>query len=175
MHTNEFMVNMGLRLINLRTLPFAAFILSVLLLAGALAFEHWGHLAPCQMCYWQRHAHKAVLAFAGLAILVRFLSKSDTYMRGFAALIGLAFLVSFALAFWHVGVEYGWWTGPKSCLAAPVDISRIDMDNVFDTPIKGPACSDVPWSLLGISMAGYNGLLSMLAALFCFRAIRRAK
>ena len=65
-----------------------------------------------------------------------------------------------------MGVEYGWWEGPKTCMAPPLGpITMGGFEDSLNEPIKLPACSDVVWSLLGLSMAGWNALVSGVAAL----------
>src|ERR1043165_1104197 len=69
------------------------------LLAGAFAFEYWGGLWPCEMCWWQRYAHIAALALAVLALFVR--------GRSLVVLAALAIAASGAIGFYHAGVERG--------------------------------------------------------------------
>ena len=165
---------MKIRFINQRTWPLFAVFISGSLLLGALAFEHIGGLAPCQMCYWQRHAHKAVLLLGMLALLLIWMKSNNTLLRLSLLLIGLAFIVSFGLAFWHMGVEYKWWEGPKSCAAQPhTEINLEDIQKALSGGIKLPSCSDVPWHLFGISMAGYNALISGISAVLSFTALAK--
>ena len=120
------------------------------------------------MCYWQRHAHKAVIGVAALAIVMNITKTGSA--RLWLWLIAVAFLVSFALAFWHVGVEYKWWEGPKSCMGG-ADIGALsgtDLLSSLDDPVKLPACSDAVWHFLGLSMAGWNALISLGAAVLTF-------
>lgn len=158
--------------INTKNWPWIAFVLSGGLLLGALGFEHIGGMAPCQMCYWQRHAHKAVLVISGIALISRYASKSPRWDRAFTVLIGLAFLISLGLAFWHVGVEYKWWIGPKTCSAIQSDtpINSSDILKILEGKTKMPDCSDAPWHLFKVSMAGYNAMISALGALLSFTA-----
>jgi len=155
------------RYLTPRTIPTFAGLLSAALLIGAWTFQYGFGYAPCQMCYWQRHAHKAVLAFAGLGLILRHIGKPD--IRIINAVLGLALLISAALAFWHMGVEYKWWEGPKTCLADKIDINAIgsgqDLLNSLSQPIKPPACADAVWHFLGLSMAGWNMVISMTGAL----------
>ena len=144
-----------------------AIFLSATLLGGALFFEHVLGYAPCQMCYWQRDAHKAVMIVSVLGLAFRLSTSTRKYDRVLLLFAGVAFAVSFVVAFWHMGVEYNWWEGPKSC-AAPTGPSTINPDAIFDAlngKAKMPSCNAAPWHLLGISMAGYNALISGLAAL----------
>ena len=143
-----------------------AIALSAALLGGALFFEHVLGYDPCQMCYWQRDAHKAVMIVSAVGLAYRYLSKTDKYDRVLLLFAGVAFAVSFAIAFWHMGVEYKWWEGPKSC-SAPANPASIDPNDILralNGEAKLPQCNEAPWHLLGISMAGYNALISGLAA-----------
>lgn len=149
--------------------------LSAALLCGAWFFQYVLGYAPCIMCYWQRYAHMAVFAIALAVILSRavFGSGSAGKARGLPlwlgpALLMLALLYSAGLGSFHVGVEFGWWEGPKACAAGAIgDLPKIDPNDplgFLDNPIKPPACSDVAWAFLGISMAGWNALISLLGA-----------
>ncbi len=162
-----------LKVINSKSWPVLAFVLSLSLWVGALGFQHIGGLQPCQMCYWQRHAHQSVLVISVLALLVRALGKTDKWDKLFVSLIGLAFLVSFGLAFWHMGVEYKWWEGPKTCSGGGGKVSANAILEAFKTKPKMPSCGKVAWSMFGISMAGYNAIISILAAMASFTLGRR--
>ncbi|PHR61599.1 MAG: hypothetical protein COA43_02385 [Robiginitomaculum sp.] len=157
----------------LRFSPWLAILFSGGLLMGALAFQHFGDMHPCQMCYWQRHAHKTILAIALFMLVARYLSKDGTWDKVFLLIMSMAFITSFGLAFWHTGVEYKWWDGPKTCSAIP-DIGTInitDISKIFEPGVKLPSCSDAPWHLLKISMAGYNAFFSAIATVLCLGVI----
>jgi disulfide bond formation protein DsbB len=134
------------------------------LLIGALGFQFLGDLPPCEMCYWQRYAHLAVLAFAALAIV--------RPGPGAALLAIAAMLVSAALGGFHVGVEQGLWDGPTAC-SAPLR-TGMSQAEILDTLMKAPLvrCDAVAWSFLGISMAGWNALMSASAAGVALRALK---
>jgi len=139
--------------------PLLAILISAGLLIGAWIFQYGLGYAPCEMCYWQRHAHKIVLVIAGIAMGLGLRSNSQTKL--FNSLLALAFLGSFALAFWHVGVEYKWWDGPKTCSGgAAIELSD-DPLAALDKPIRPPACSEAVWHFLGLSMAAWNAIISL--------------
>jgi disulfide bond formation protein DsbB len=140
-----------------RQAPLLLIAISGSLLIGALLFQHVGGLAPCEMCHWQRWAHLAVLAIAGLAVL--------TGNRQLGWLAILAMLVSAGLGLFHAGVEQKWWDGITAC-TAPIasGMSSADMlDSLMNAPLV--RCDAIPWSFLGVSMAGWNALISLGAAL----------
>lgn len=154
-----------------KNIPILALLLSGGLLCGAWFFQYVLGYPPCQMCYWQRHAHKAVLAIAVLALLAGILGKQNP--RLFAVLIGLSLVVSFGLAFWHVGVEYKWWEGPQTCSAPAGTIKLDDFDINKMNDAKPPSCADAVWHFLGLSMAGWNALISGIGAVFSFLGAKR--
>ncbi len=162
-------------ILTARNWPILALLLSLSLWMGALGFQHIGGMQPCQMCYWQRHAHKAVLVIAGLALISRYGLKTNKWDKVFLAPIGAAFLISFGLAFWHTGVEYQWWEVPQSCTAGATTIDPSDILNALETPVEMPSCGEVPWSMLGLSMAGYNAIISAGAAILSFLFAVKAK
>ena len=144
--------------------------MSASLLIGAWVFQYGLGYAPCQMCYWQRHAHKAVIAIAVLVVVWQLAKGEGARHSGLnvgTGLIILAFLVSAFFALWHTGVELGVIEALPSCSGGDVnvdDIKNLDVLGSLGGKIKPPSCSEVPWSLFGISMAGYNAIFSVLGA-----------
>ena len=156
------------RSLTVPNMPFFALLVSGGLLVGAWIFQYGFGYVPCQMCYWQRHAHKLVIGLAVLGIILRYVGKPD--IRYINALLVLALLFSAALGLWHMGVEYKWWEGPKTCLGGDVDLGTIatgtDLLNSLNDPVKPPACSEAVWHFLGLSMAAWNMVISASAAAF---------
>jgi disulfide bond formation protein DsbB len=132
------------------------------LLGGAYGFQYvWDDLWPCEMCWWQRWAHFAALPFAVAALLLA--GRMTDRGRLFVWLAALAIFVSGAIGFWHAGVELKLLPGATAC-TAPLGGSSADMlKDVFSRPLV--RCDDVQWSWLGISMAGWNAIVSILGAL----------
>ncbi|HVF84296.1 MAG TPA: disulfide bond formation protein B [Sphingomicrobium sp.] len=122
------------------------------LLAGALGSQHLGGLNPCEMCYWQRWPHWAALALAGLSFFL------PSFRRPLVVLAALAIAASGAIGAFHAGVEYGWWEGLTSCTAT----GAVSLEDILAAPVV--RCDQVQFSLLGLSMAGWNALISLLAA-----------
>ena len=122
------------------------------LLAGALGFEYLGGLPPCEMCLWQRWALAAAI---GLALL----AWSARHSRVLLALSALAVLAGAGIAVFHVGVEQHWWQGITACAAPMVTGTTAD---VIGAMMAQPLvrCDAIAWSLFGISMAGWNVLIS---------------
>ena len=139
---------------------------SLLLLFGAWGFQYIGHYDPCALCYDQRHIHMAVialgLAFGGLMIARPGLARFAPFMI-FAVAAVLLFSAGFSA--WHAGIEYKWWAGPETCTAAcGGSVSVSDVLAALDGQRPVVMCDEAAWTLLGISMAGYNALISAAMA-----------
>ena len=131
------------------------------LLAGALGSQYLGGLYPCEMCHWQRWPHYAAVAFALVSFAMR---RSADRGRSFVWLAALAILASGAIGFYHAGVEAGWFEGFTTCTATLGAGSSEDaLARILAAPVV--RCDQVQWRLLGISMAGWNAILSAAAAL----------
>jgi disulfide bond formation protein DsbB len=129
-----------------------------LLLAGAYVSEYGFGLYPCERCWWQRYAHFAAVALA----LVSFVAPPKRMWIGLAA---LAILVSGVVGGFHAGVEYGWWEGLTTCAMASNGGGDPLAAVMGGTLVR---CDEVQWSLFGISLAGFNFVLSTAAALWIF-------
>lgn len=131
-----------------------------LLLAGAWGFQLVGGLYPCEMCHWQRWPHYAALVLAILAFGAGARTRA-TLIAGAAALV----VVSGAIGVFHAGVEYHWWQGITACTQT-VDTAGLSTEAMLDQLMKAPIvrCDAAQWSLFGVSLAGWNALLSFLGA-----------
>jgi disulfide bond formation protein DsbB len=124
------------------------------LLGGALAFQYLGGLAPCEMCMWQRWALVAAL---GLALLGWMMGNA----RAVLALAALAVLAGAGIAAFHGGVEQHWWKGVTECTATIASGSSAEiMGQIMAQPLV--RCDAIAWSLFGISMAGWNFIISAM-------------
>jgi len=139
---------------------------SLALLLGAFAFQHIGGMAPCALCIWQRYPHAVAVAIGLVAL--RFGTPALAWLGALAA------LTSAGIGVYHTGVERGWWDGPSSCSAG--EISGLTTDELFDEIMSAPLvrCDEVPWDMLGLSMASWNAVASLVLALLWVAAARRA-
>jgi len=123
--------------------------LPLALLGGALGSQYLGGLHPCEMCYWQRWPHGAAILLAAAAFVIPAKSRTLT------ALAALAIAISGAIGVYHAGVEIGWWEGVTTCTAG----GALSLDQLMKVPLV--RCDQIQWSLFGISMAGWNAIISL--------------
>ncbi|MBC2835357.1 disulfide bond formation protein B [Paragemmobacter straminiformis] len=139
---------------------------SALLLGGAFAFQYIGGLAPCQLCLYQRWPHAAAVLIGLVALLVP--------GAALPLLGALAALATAGIGAFHVGVEQKWWEGLASCTNSSIEgISTADLLNPDVTVGAVIHCDQIAWQMLGISMAGWNVILSLGLMLLWLRAARR--
>lgn len=137
---------------------------SAAMLATAWGFQLIGGLEPCTLCIYQRWPYWIMIALAAVAVLAaRRLGR-----RGLALFAGagaLVFVSGAAVAGFHVGVEQGWWEGLSTC-GGGLDDPNMSIEELRTRLLatKLVRCDDVSWSLFGISMAGYNFLISVALA-----------
>lgn len=139
---------------------------SAAMLLGAFAFQYIGGLAPCQLCLWQRWPHAAAVLIGGPALLWG--------GRVLPLLGGAAALTTAGIALFHTGVEQKWWEGLPSCTAGSVDgLSGADLLNTAIVVAPVVRCDAVAWAMAGLSMASWNGIISVVLALIWLRAAQR--
>lgn len=128
------------------------------LVAGALGSQYLGHLVPCEMCMWQRYPHYAAIVAAALAILLRRTALS----LPLTLVAGLLILTSGGIGAFHAGVEYKWWPGPQHCTGTVAPGADF-LKRLLSAPVV--RCDEPQWTLFGISLAGFNFLLSTIGGL----------
>ncbi|WP_420002887.1 disulfide bond formation protein B [Arenibacterium sp. LLYu02] len=140
---------------------------SAALLLGAFGFQYIGELAPCKLCIWQRYPHGAAVGIGVLAFLI-----PGAILPYIGALTALA---TAAIGAFHAGVEQGWWEGPITCTSGPIGgLSAEDlMNQIMSAPLV--RCDDIAWQMMGISMAGWNAILSLVLAGLWIAAARSAR
>ena len=138
-----------------------ALLLPTALLLGALGSQYLGGLHPCEMCYWQRWPHGAAIALAALAFTA---PASSQRSRILTLLAALAIALSGAIGVYHAGVEAGIFEGFTTCTAMASGASTEELLRQI-TQASIIRCDQIQFAFLGISMAGWNAILSLGGAL----------
>ena len=149
-----------------RGIALAIALMGIATIAAALWFEHVVELQPCLLCLYQRWPYYAAIP---LALAITLLAREPGPARAGLALIGLIFLAGTGLALYHVGVEMGVFLGPTGC-GGEAAARATDMDDFrrqLET-VRVIDCSQPAWIFLGISMAGWNAVISFTIALIAF-------
>ena len=142
-----------------------ALLVPVALIGGALIGQYQFGLAPCEMCHWQRWPHYAAIGAALLGLVV----PAQALQRFLTTLAALLIATSGAIGLFHAGVEYGWWEGLTQCAS----VGSGSLEDIMNAPLT--RCDVAPWDLFGISLAGFNGIISIGAAGVILTLLARAR
>jgi disulfide bond formation protein DsbB len=127
------------------------------LLGGAYYFQYIVHLPPCDLCWLQRYPHMVAIA-AGLVALLAFGQRKIAFFFALIAIVAL--FVTSGIGVYHAGVEYHFWKGPQECTGnIPPGLSLADLKKYLFSA-KMIRCDQPAWVMWGISMAGWNAILS---------------
>ncbi|HEX3673606.1 MAG TPA: disulfide bond formation protein B [Rhizomicrobium sp.] len=150
-------------------IAFALGALAAALMIGALGFQYWDGLPPCEMCMWQRYPHiaAAIIGLVG-ASLIRLGMLDAGFAKPLAWITLLLVALSGAIAVYHAGVEWHWWKGPSACTGSA-------FTGPLDLNAKVVMCDIAAWRLFGISLAGYNAIISLGAAALAAVALLRTE
>ena len=137
-------------------------VVGALTIAGAWFFELVIKLKPCPMCLEQRWPYYIGVP---LALAVVTASGKVPRMAVVAALAVLAALMLWGayMGAFHAGVEWKLWLGPQECSGAPELGPAGGLLDRLQT-INITRCDEAAWRFLGLSLAGYNALISLALA-----------
>jgi len=158
----------------LKRWPIFALAISATMLAIAHGFQTFGHLAPCHLCLKQREVYWVAMAVSAAAIVAGLTPMRAAGTRIGCAVLVLVFGYGVYLAGFHAGAEWRWWKAPVTCASSgPVSIAALKA-LLAGGGAHQPACDQAPWVFLGLSMAGWNCLISVgLAIVSALAALRK--
>jgi disulfide bond formation protein DsbB len=153
-----------------------AIVVSAAMLATAHGFETFAHLPPCELCLRQREVYWTALGVAAAGIVAQRLWPRTGLTSLTCWALALVFLAGAAVAAYHAGVEWKWWPGPTACSGGSHrHLSAADMTSVLSGAKQNfVRCDVAAWRMFGLSMAGWNALMSLgLAGASVIAAMRR--
>lgn len=148
-------------MINRNLILFIILILVSVHLIEAIGFE------PCDLCLKQRWAWYISLF---LAIIPNFIFNDKN--KYFLFFISLFLFLNAWFAGWHSGIEWGFWEGPQTCKAMSNKLNENLLETLKSLP-SAPQCNEASLRILGLSLAGYNFIISLLSSLAIFRKVRK--
>lgn len=145
-----------------RQWPLLAGLISAAMLAVAHGFEQFGGLAPCVLCLRQREVYWTALTVAVVGFLLQRVSCRPWLVRTVCVALAACFAVGVGFAVYHAGAEWKWWPGPKACASTGATVSAQSMSDLLaGGRVNMPHCDEAPWVFLGLSMAGWNAVVSL--------------
>src|SRR3954447_15905523 len=153
------------------TAAVAIAVIGVLTMAGFFFFQYVLGYPPCPLCLEQRYAFYISVPLAAMILLGLSVGSSRKVLMLALFAIAAAMLWNAGLGVYHSGVEWHWWPGPQDCSGAVPNFSSGNlMDQINRTRVV--RCDEAAWRFLGLSLAGYNVLVSLtLAAIALWGAL----
>jgi disulfide bond formation protein DsbB len=139
-------------------------VIAAVTLMGAWFFQLVLDIRPCPLCLEQRYAYYLAVPLGALVAWAAAKHAPRAVLVAGFALLALAALANAYLGAYHAGVEWGFWQGPTECSGPVLDLGRAG--SLFDNldKVKVIRCDEVQWRFLGLSLAGYNVLISLAVA-----------
>lgn len=143
-----------------------AFLLGLAAILGALGSQYIGGLVPCELCLEQRLAYYWGLPLLALILVLWNRLPLPVWYIGMAIVLAIFAWGTYMGAF-HAGVEWGFWPGPTACTGLGEEFSLDALNDL--KPVIG--CDVVQFRFLGISLAGYNALISLAIVVLLIASI----
>ncbi|MGB9114783.1 MAG: disulfide bond formation protein B [Bradyrhizobium sp.] len=144
-------------------------------LAGAWFFQLVLDIRPCPLCLEQRYAYYLAIPLGALTALAAGRDAPRTLLLAGLAILWVAALGNAVLGAYHAGVEWGFWQGPTDCTGPIGNLgSAGSLLQRLDT-VKVIRCDEVQWRFLGLSLAGYNVLISLAMAAIAAWGMKSAR
>ena len=143
------------------------FLVALATIAGAWVFEYYGY-APCELCLKQRWAYYAGVPLALVVMLLA--PRNPGLAKAGFAMLALLWFASMVFGIYHSGVEWKWWPGPTTCTAQAGFSGGLP-----DLSKPAVMCDTPAIRILGLSLAGWNAVVSLGLALVAMAGLRRAQ
>jgi disulfide bond formation protein DsbB len=152
----------------------AVLVIAAATIAGAWYFQLVLGLQPCPLCLEQRYAYYLAIPLAALTALAAGQNAPRSLLVAGLAVLALATLANAVLGAYHAGVEWKFWPGPSDCTGPVGNLGSAGslLDRLDTTKVV--MCDEVQWTFLGLSLAGYNVLISLLMAAIAIWGITRS-
>ncbi len=158
------------------------FVYSLLLALGmaavvgsALGFQYIGGYIPCELCLLQRQPYYYGIPIVALGAIAALAGAPSWITRALLAIGGILMLVGGGMGVYHAGVEWHFWAGPTACSTSASSMTQNASDLLTElNTIKGPSCTEAALRVLGLSMAGWNVIASIILAAIAFVGVRKA-
>jgi disulfide bond formation protein DsbB len=140
------------------------------IILGALAFEHIGGYKPCPLCLQQRYAYYVAIPVLFIALILLSV-ESRSYAMALLFFVSMAFLANSAFGVYHAGAEWGFWAPPTTC-GGTGETLQGGTKNLMSalTNAEVVDCGKPALIILGLSLAGWNAIISLCLCIGCLKA-----
>jgi disulfide bond formation protein DsbB len=142
---------------------------------SALAFEYLGGYMPCHLCLIERDPYYYGVPIGILGMGAAVMGLPTWVTRMILIILGVMMLIGAGIGTYHSGVEWGFWPGPSSCTSAGGS-GATSAGNLLSSlnTVHAPQCDQAALRILGLSLAGWNVVASLLLAAIAFVGVKKA-
>ena len=140
---------------------------------GAYFFQYVLKLAPCPLCLQQRIPYYVAIPLA-LAVAAAAARLPRALVRAGLTVVALVMVLGAGLGLYHAGIEWRWWPGPTDCAGEVATFTAADLMRQIEAA-RVVRCDEAPWRFVGLSLAGYNALISLALAGIALWGLRAAR
>jgi disulfide bond formation protein DsbB len=161
------MTDAAASMIRARPLAAAAIAVAVVgaaTILGAWYFQYVLGLRPCPLCLEQRYAYYFAVPLAVMVLLGDQYGASRKVLVAALLAIAAGMLWNAGLGVYHSGIEWQWWAGPQECAGSGVNLGTAGSVLEQLQSFNVVRCDEAAWRFLGLSLAGYNALISLALA-----------
>jgi disulfide bond formation protein DsbB len=148
--------------------------LGIATILGAYFFQYVLGLPPCPLCLEQRIAYYVAIPLAAMILLGLSVGSSRKVLMLALFAIAAAMLWNAGLGVYHAGIEWRWWAGPQDCSGAIPNLTGGSLIEQMQQA-RVVRCDEAPWRFLGLSLAGYNVLISLALAAIALWGVLAAR
>ena len=127
-----------------------------LTIISALIIQYWLGHDPCKLCLYERIPY-----FLSMLLIIKiiFIKK---YERIILLILFLVFMGSTALAFYHFGIEQGFFSESLACTTGDLSKTLSKEELLEQLKQNRISCKDVSFRILGFSLAAINTIFSLI-------------
>ena len=142
---------------------FTILIFISLVLISAFVIEYkLGH-QPCKLCLYERIPY-----FLSIFLIIKiFFIRS--YEKITLLILSIIFIISFILAFYHFGIEQGFFSESLACTTGDLSKTLSKEELLQQLKQNSISCKDVSFRILGLSLAAINTIFSLVLSVIFIR------
>ena len=134
-----------------------------LTIISALIIQYWLGHNPCKLCLYERIPYFLATL---LIIKIIFIKK---YEKITLLILFLVFMSSTALAFYHFGIEQGFFSESPACTAGNLSKTLSKEELLEQLKQNSVSCKDVSFRILGLSLTTINTIFSLVLSVIFIR------
>ena len=134
-----------------------------LTIISALIIQYWLGHEPCKLCLYERIPYLLSIL---LIIKILFIKK---YEKITLLILFLVFMISAALAFYHFGIEQGFFSESLACTTSDLSKTLSKEELLQQLKQNSIGCKNVSFRMLGLSLAAINTIFSLVLGVIFLR------